>query len=259
MKKIPILSLLILSAFMLYAQDALSIMKTAREKTKIAGMEAISTLIIRDAKGRTRTRKTAMVSKAYPNQIEKRLIKFVEPADVKGMSMLIIDKEYQDDDMWVYIPANRQTRRIVSSEKSKSFMGSEFSNADMAAPNLKDFRFTLLGEEMIMAQNCWKIELRPISEDKEDEYGYIRKITWINQKDNMMIRSEYYDFDDELQKILLVTHYNPIANATNKFIVSKMNIKNIQSKRSSEMIMEKSLYNPNIPEKYFTTSYLEKP
>lgn len=259
MKKHVIISIFLVSALLLSAQDALTLMKTARKRTQIDGMEAISTLIIRDAKGRTRTRKTAMLSKSYPDQIEKRLIRFVEPADVKGMSMLIIDKEYQDDDMWVYIPANHQYRRIVSSEKSKSFMGSEFSNADMTAPNLKDFNYSLLGEELINSQTCWKIELRPISEDKEDEYGYLRKITWINKNDNMMIQSEYYDFNNELQKILSITQYKSIGTTAFKFIVTKMEIKNIQSGRSSDMIMEKSLYNPSIPEKYFTTSFLQKP
>ncbi|MFA6618497.1 MAG: outer membrane lipoprotein-sorting protein [Candidatus Neomarinimicrobiota bacterium] len=259
MKKIIILLTLILSAFSLYAQDALSLMKTARQRTKIDGMEAISTLVIRDAKGRTRTRKTAMVSRSYPNEVEKRLIRFVEPADVKGMSMLIVDNEFEDDDMWIYIPASRQTRRIVSSEKSKSFMGSEFSNADMAAPNLNDFSYTLLGEEKINSEACWKIEIRPISEEKEDEYGYIRKITWINKKDNMMIKSEYYDFDNELEKVLYIKQYDLMDKKRLSFVVIEMTIENLQSGRSSDMTMDKVLHNPDVPERYFTPSYMEQP
>lgn len=259
MKKVIILFILMSSAFSLYAQDALTLVKTARERTKIEGMEAISTLVIRDAKGRTRIRKTAMVSRLYPNGAEKRLIRFVEPADVKGMSMLIVDYEFQDDDMWIYIPANRQTRRIVSNEKSKSFMGSEFSNSDMAAPNLNDFHYKLLGEEKVNSELCWKIEIRPISEEKEDEYGYIRKISWINKKDNMMIKSEYYDFDNELEKVLYITQYDPMDKKGLSFVVTAMNIENIQSGRSSDMTMDKVLHNPEVPERYFTPSFMEQP
>jgi hypothetical protein len=41
--------------------------------------------------------------------------------------------------MWLYMPALRKVRRIVSSEKSKGFMGSEFADADITKPVLIDF------------------------------------------------------------------------------------------------------------------------
>lgn len=259
MKKIHIVFLALTCICLLNAENALSIMQEARNKTKIQGMETISSLIIRDAKQNERIRKTAMVSKSYPYQIEKRMIRFIEPADVKGMSMLIVDNENEDDDIWVYIPANRQSRRIVSSEKSKSFMGSEFSNADMSAPNLQDFEFFLLGKEMIDQHICWKIEMRPISETKEDEYGFLRKISWIDQKDNIIIRSDYYDFDNELHKSLQIFAYREIDVIDHKYIITHMGISNVQNGRSSEMIMDKVMFNPNVPDSYFTITFLEKP
>ncbi len=259
MKKIYILIISLLFAGILSAQNAISIMQTARNKTKISGLMTTSTLIIRDAKQRERIRKTAMASKAYSGDIEKRIIRFIEPADVKGMGMLIVDHNVQDDDMWVYIPANRQSRRIVSSEKSKSFMGSEFSNADMSAPNLNDFHYQLLGDDMINNQACWKIEIRPINTKKEDEYGFLRKITWINKADNMMTKSEYYDFDNELHKTLNVLAYKEMDPINHKFIITNMKINNFQNGRSSDMFMDQVEFSQNIPDKYFTISYLEKP
>ncbi|MCD6446881.1 MAG: outer membrane lipoprotein-sorting protein [Candidatus Marinimicrobia bacterium] len=259
MKKIHILMISLLFAGMLSAQSAFNIMQTAREKTKISGLETISTLIIRDAKQRERIRKTAMASKAYSGEIEKRIIRFIEPADVRGMGMLIIDHDVQDDDMWVYIPANRQSRRIVSSEKSKSFMGSEFSNADMSPPNLHDFHYQLLGDDMINNQACWKIEIRPINTQKEDEYGFLRKITWINKVDNIMMKSEYYDFDNELHKTLNVLAYKEMDPINHKFIITNMKINNFQNGRSSDMLMNQVQLNQQVPDKYFTVAYLERP
>ncbi len=259
MKKLHVIIFCLLYAGLMSAQSALDIMQNSREKTKLSGFETISTLIIRDAKQRERVRKTAMASKAYPGNIEKRIIRFMEPADVKGMGMLIIDKDNIEDDMWVYIPANRQSRRIVSSEKSKSFMGSEFANADMTAPNLQDFNFELLGEEMISNQLCWKIEMRPINASKEDEYGYLRKISWINKSNNIMVKSDYYDFENELYKSLNVLKYHELDPVNHKFIITNMKIDNIRNGRSSDMVMDQVLFNPNVPEKYFTIAYLEKP
>ncbi len=259
MKKINLFIFCILGMQLLSAQTAYDIMQAARDKTKLSGLEAISTLIIRDAKGRERIRKTVMASKSYSEEIEKRIIRFLEPADVKGMGMLIVDYDDQDDDMWVYIPANRQSRRIVSSEKSKSFMGSEFSNADMSAPNLHDFNYRILGEESINGAVCWKIEICPINTSKEDEYGFLRKITWVKKTDNIALKSEYYDFDNELHKVLMILEYKEMDALNHTFIVSNMKIENRQNGRTSDMIMNKVQFNPNVPDTYFTLTYLEKP
>ncbi len=259
MKKITLLVFSLICAGLMFAQSALNIMQNAREKTKLSGLEAITTLTIRDAKQRERIRKTAMASRTYPGNIEKRIIRFMEPADVKGMGMLIIDNDDAEDDMWIYIPANRQSRRIVSNEKSKSFMGSEFSNADMTAPNLKDFNFKLLSEEMINKQLCWKIEMHPINASKEDEYGYLRKISWINKSNNILVRSDYFDFENELFKSLTVLEYRELDPLNHKFIITNMKIDNIRNGRSSDMVMDQVLYNPDVSEKYFSIAYLEKP
>ena len=68
-------------------------------------------------------------------------MRFLSPPDVKGTGLLIFDYEENDDDMWLFMPSLRKTRRIVSSEKAKSFMGSEFSYADITPPALNDFIF----------------------------------------------------------------------------------------------------------------------
>lgn len=259
MKKITVLLLCLMCISALSAQDAINIMQASRNKTKIEGLESISTLIIRDTKDNERTRKTAMISKSYPDEIEKRLIRFIEPADVKGMSMLIVDNEYEDDDIWIYMPANHQSRRIVSSEKSKSFMGSEFSNADMSAPNLNDFEYQLLGEEMIDHTLCWKIGIHPKTQSKEDEYGFLKKISWFNKTDNIIMRSDYYDFDNELHKTLTVLAYREIDPTNRKYIITHMKMNNLQNGRNSEMIMDQVVYNPDVPDKYFTLAYMKKP
>ncbi len=77
-------------------------------------------MIIIDKKGRERVRDTAQITKLYnKGETEKKLIRFLSPADVKGTGFLTFDYEDKDDDMWLYMPALRKVRRIVSSEKIK--------------------------------------------------------------------------------------------------------------------------------------------
>jgi len=237
--------------------EAREIIKKSREVSKITGMEALSTLKIFDSKGRERVRKTSMASRTFDNgRIEKRIIRFLSPAEVKGTGLLIFDNEDESDDMWIFMPALRKTRRIVSSEKSKSFMGSEFSNADMTAPVLDDFSYKILGSENINGVECWKIEKLPLDEDISDETGISREILWVSKKQYISVRSEYYDLDEELWKIRISSDVKEIT--TGKYMASYMKMENIQNGRTSEFTLDQIQYNPEVKEEYFTVGYLEK-
>jgi outer membrane lipoprotein-sorting protein len=239
--------------------EAKEIMAKARETSKLSGLEAVSTLKIYDAKGRERIRQTSMASREFDQgDTEKRIIRFLAPAEVKGTGMLIYDYKDENDDMWIYMPALRKTRRIVSSEKSKSFMGSEFSNADMSAPNLDDFKYSLLRSESVNGSDCWVIESIPLNEDIMDEMGFDRKITWIGKKDFVLRKAEYYNEDDELFKEMKARDVKAIDPDGSKYMATYMEMKNLENGRRSVMTMDKIQYNPDVKEDYFTLNYLEK-
>jgi len=260
------LSLAILITGLLFLQmsspanpEAREIMAQARESSKLKGLEAVSTLKIYDSKGRERIRQTSMASREFDNgATEKRIIRFLAPAEVKGTGMLIFDYKDENDDMWIYMPALRKTRRIISSEKSKSFMGSEFSNADMSAPNLDDFEFSLLRSESSDGCDCWVVESIPLDEDIMDEMGFDRKITWIGKRDFVLRKAEYYNEDDELFKEMMARDVKAIDPAGTKHLALHMEMINKENGRRSVMTMDKIQYSPDVKEEYFTLSYLEK-
>ncbi|MCK5687795.1 outer membrane lipoprotein-sorting protein, partial [Myxococcota bacterium] len=108
---------------------------------RFEGSESIATLTIVNQRGQKRVRKIATVSKLFDDgKTEKRLIRFIAPADIKGTGLLTWDYEDKSDDMWLFMPALRKTRRIVASDKAKSFMGSEFSYSDITPPAIADFK-----------------------------------------------------------------------------------------------------------------------
>jgi len=235
------------------------IMQKSRDASKLEGMEAISTLRIYDAKGRERVRQTSMASKLFESgATEKRIIRFLSPAEVKGTGMLIHDYDERNDDMWIYMPALRKTRRIISNEKSKSFMGSEFSNADMSAPSLEDFDFTVTGSELVQGTDCWIVEVIPMSEDIMDEVGYDRQLAWIGKQDFVFRKAEYYDEDDELFKQMISSNVRQMDTSGKKYIATRMEMSNLQNGRKSVMTIEKIQYNPDVKEEYFTLGYLER-
>jgi predicted exporter len=251
------LLLAFLTAISASAQDARQIIGKSHEVVKVSSFEAVSTLTITDSRGNQRVRQSSMASLSLPDGTEKRIIKFISPAEVSGTGILIFDYPEKSDDMWIYLPALRKTRRIVSREKSKSFMGSEFSNANMTAPGLEDFRYTLLGEEDHLAKPCYKIESVPLTSDLEDTYGYSRSVSWVDKNTYLVQQINYFDFDGELFKTITHKEFKKLEDREGKYMVIHMEAINHQNKRRSEMVMNKVAVTATDPD-YFTVAYLEK-
>jgi outer membrane lipoprotein-sorting protein len=260
MKTIKIMMLCLAFSGTAWAQgnaDPKEIMIKSRDQSKLSGLEAKSTLEINDGKGNQRIRETTMASRVFPDGTEKRTILFLSPADVKGTGILIWDFEGKDDNMWIYMPALRKSRKIVSSEKSKNFMGSEFSNSDLAVGNLEDFTYEMDGTETIDQQLCWKIKVTPLSSKIAADYGISSKTMWIGQKDFMPRKTVFTDSEGKLWKEMMFSGIKLMDIKTGKYFISQMEIRNLKNGRSSKMKMSEMSYNPAIKEEFFTLSYIE--
>ncbi|MBN2528682.1 MAG: outer membrane lipoprotein-sorting protein [Deltaproteobacteria bacterium] len=224
------------------------------------GSEAVMTLTIKNSKGEKRVRKIATVTKLFDKgKTEKRVYRFLSPADVKGTGVLTFDYETKGDDMWIYLPALRKTRRIVTSERAKSFMGSEFSYADMNTPTLSDYKFKVLKDESVDGAKCWKIEVMPKNDKVAEDEGYSKKYVWVAQNEFTIRKAEYFDLDGELLKMLHSKNIELVDKAQKRYRSKYMEMTNKQNGRQSIFEIEKIENVPDTKDSYFTTSYLERP
>ena len=234
--------------------DATGIMVKSRDLTMTGSISSNISLTITEKSGMVRNRTISMVTKSFADGSIKRMIKFIQPPDVKGTSLLIIDNKDIPDEMWIYLPALKKTRRIVSSENGKSFMNSEFSNSDMSSPSLSDFTYKHLqgsGEN-----NEWIIESIPVNSEKADEYGYSRKISYFNSGNWQIKKMEFYDFDNKVYKIIEIK--STLSMEEGKYIIKDMVSKKLITGRSSEIVMDKIVTNAKIDDSVFSLQNLER-
>lgn len=236
------------------SQTGQEISKKSLDAIEVGSMEMISTIHIRDAKGNDRVRQITSASKTF-GDVTKMLIKFIAPSDVKGTAILVFDYKKKNDNMWIYMPALRKVRRIVSSEKGKSFMGSEFTNADMSNPTISDFEYTTLGSETYEGKNCWKIESKCMTEAIQNENGFSKRISFIDKTNYLCYKVEYYDFNGKLHRVQSIENYKKQQNG--KYFAYKMTMENVQTKRKSEMNIDKFQIGSQLPESAFAPTAIE--
>jgi len=119
---------------------------------------------------------------------------FVHPADVKNTGFLTYDYDDpdKDDDQWLYLPALRKTKRIASSDKDGSFMGSDLNYSDMTKTDLEDYDFTLKKEIDVKGVKTWAIESVPRTKEVIDETGYKKALLFVRQDNYVVIRAAKY-------------------------------------------------------------------
>jgi len=216
--------------------DASVILDRSRELTMIDALEATITLTITDKNGSSRIRTNSMVTKKYSDGTEKRLIRFVSPAEVQGTSILIHDYKDKQDDMWIYLPALKRVRRIVTTEKGKSFMGSEFTNADISSPPASDFVNRHLDGSGKL--NHYIIESVPAAATIASEYGFARKVSIFDKASLHLSKMEFYDKGGVLFKTIEVTETETLGS-DGRYLVKSMKAVNHLTGRSSSMSMDR--------------------
>jgi hypothetical protein len=256
MKKRTILLGLLLPLLQAAAQqpDAALIMSNSRDLSITGSLNANVVLTITEKGGSTRSRTISMMTKSYTDGLEKRLIRFLEPADVRGTAMLVFDNKNSSDEMWIYLPALKKTRRIVTSEKGKSFMSSEFSNADMSSPAISDFTHRHM--ENSGNENQWIIESTPVNEDRADEYGYSRKVNYVSMDKNQVQKMEFYNFDNEIFKVVEIKSFFPLSDG--KYMVRNMVANNLNTNRKSEILFSNISEGVKVEDSNFTIQNLER-
>jgi len=234
--------------------DAGQIMSKSRDLSVISSLNATVNLSITEKNGAIRNRTISMTTKSFPDGLEKRFIRFIEPADVRGTSMLVFDNKNQADEMWIYLPALKKTRRIVSSEKGKSFMSSEFTNADMSSPALSDFENRHLANSG--SGNQWIIESIPKSEEIADQYGYSRKVSYIDKDKFQVQKMEFYNFDNELFKTIEIKSVYPFQDG--KYMIKNMVASNQITDRKSEIMFTAINEKVKVEDSFFSLQNLER-
>lgn len=150
-------------------------------------------MVLIDKGGKRRERKIRAFGKDK-GQDTLRLMFFIDPADVEDTAFLTYDyyQSEKDDDQWMYLPALRKTKRIATSDKSGSFMGSDFTYSDMTKWELEEYDYTLLKEVKVRDTEAWLIQAIPRKKEVVDRTGYTKSVLYVRKDDPMVIRAVHW-------------------------------------------------------------------
>ncbi|OGJ90970.1 MAG: hypothetical protein A2268_10030 [Candidatus Raymondbacteria bacterium RifOxyA12_full_50_37] len=231
-----------------FALTALEIMEKVDTKAEPKDVRSDMTMTLIDKNGGERKRTIRMIRQGS----EKQIMWFLEPADVRGTSFLKVEQKGDFDDMRLYLPAFKKVRRISSSAKSESFMGSDFTYEDMTKRKIEEYDYTQLSDSTIDGKVCFAVESKVKSGIKTD---YRRIVSFIWKDEFIILYEKLYDKRDQLLKIRTVGDFEKIKNYQ---IMKLIRIDNVQKNHVTILTLANITVDGNVDPGLFHERNLQK-
>jgi len=172
------------------------------------------------------------------------------PAKEKGSVFLKRKKE-----AWNYLPTIERIIKLPPSMMTQNWMGTDFTNDDLIKQSsmVVDYTHKIIGTEIIENLTCWKLELIP---NEESSVVWGKLIVWIDKKNYMQLKTEFYDEDLEIVNRMVGSKLNEYNG---KKLPSKLEFYPLDDK-GNKTVIEYDVWNfdVSIPENYFSTQYVSR-
>src|SRR5260221_1365115 len=157
--------------------SASDIAQKSYDSSKVADSTSDATFKLVNSGGQERIRETTGGTKLIKGTTDNmRITTFMSPSDVKGTKTLLIEHAGKDDDIWIYLPALKKVRRLVSNNMKDSFVGTDFSYGDVIGHRPSDWNHKIVRSESLDGRDCFVHQSRPKTPEVADNSGYSKRV-----------------------------------------------------------------------------------
>lgn len=226
-------------------RDATAIVRDAVNHWRGVSSESVMTMIIHRPDW-----ERSMTMRALTKGDKKSLVRVIEPTKDRGNGTLT-----DDNNMWSYSPKVNRVIKIPSSMMGQSWMGSDFSNKDVARADdiIDEYDHSIIGVEEAEGITIYEIESIP-HEDAAVVWG--KEVLKIRD-DFVVVSHSFFDQDGKLVKRLESLE---IGNMGGRVVAVRQRMAKIeQAEEWTELRLESVAYDVDLKDSVFTLSNLRNP
>jgi hypothetical protein len=217
----------------------------------LGGAEVNAKAVVTEKSGKSRSLVFDAKSRRYAPPLGKSLITFQAPADVAGMKFLQIQNADSDDERFLYTPDQKRSRRIAGSNRSESFMGTDFSYADLDGRDLRQSSSVLKSDEMLGKFDCYHVAVTP----KNSDAVYAKIELWVRKDNYVPLKWVMFDKKAQPVKTLIAKE---IQRHGGRWFITGSRMTDNSTGRSTELMLEKIDRREDIPLDNFSVRAIEK-
>jgi hypothetical protein len=209
--------------------------------------KAVYDMVLEDKGGDRRVRKMIVYTKDY-GKLVKSVTRFTSPADIAGTGFLNWDNSKGEDDQFLYLPALKRVRRVVSTQKHLRFVNTDFTNEDMERREVERDEHHLIGAGEYNTLKCYVIKSK---KHTRSQYGYFK--SWIAEDLDLAVKVEFYD---KKLRHIKTFEAQALKKIDNIWTISQSIMVDHRRKHKTMMTLKNITYNGGLPDNYFTKNFL---
>lgn len=165
-----------------------------------------------DRVGGERVSRAKVLAKKLDDGLRRLRLRFVRPIDLRGSALLIIETGADANDMFLYTPELRKTKRVTADAASGSLFGTDFSYEDferwqgLNRPGRTERR----PDAVVAERPCHVLETLPAA-DSSSAYESI--VSYVDRETCVVLRSESFEAGGRLRKVLTVDPSSVVTEA----------------------------------------------
>lgn len=216
-------------------------------------------MTITDNQGRVRNRQMTILRKDMPETDalennayrgkQKFYVYFTRPADVNKMGFLVWKNLDADDERWLYLPALDLVKRIASSDKRTSFVGSDFYYEDVSGRDIDEDTHELIET----GDNYYVIKNTPKNRSSVEFDHYTMHI---HKESFIPVQIEYFDAKGERYRVAKALQVDTIQGHPT---VTKASMEDLRTGNKTLMEYSAVQYDIGLPDDIFSERYLRNP
>lgn len=211
--------------------------------------------------GRNRVeQRVAIVHKHSDSERRATRITFLQPKKSRNISFLshAFNGSAGTDKRWMFLPAARKTRQLPTSQRGKSFLGTDFSYEDMQSElkfNLTDWQFSYGGSVIEEGQRRHRLIGTPINPRVARELGYGGFEALVDEKTWMPMS---IDFVDLKQRPLKTIEVQSVELVDDIWTAQNIVATNHQTRHTTEFRFRDINYDYDLNESLFESQTLAR-
>lgn len=232
------------------AQDARQIVQEVQKRSNVQSQRYEGLLQVFNAKGKVSDKRWTL-ERLGSYGSSKMILRFTVPAEVKGVALLVVNHTDRASDQWMWTPSIERDRRIALQDRSQRFFGTDFSFEDLEERDVDQFDYSILGEETIDGEACWKIQSVP-KQAKSSQYT--RSIVWVRKATYTFARLDNYNKDQVVRRL----EYADMAQVQGIWTARRLEMTDLRTTSRTRLTLEQLQYNVPMKDEDFTLQALRR-
>lgn len=247
-----IIIVLVISSFYANAQEMTGDMLAKKVFDRDRGKDSVSVaqMVLISKTGNKNIREFS-IKRLAEGDLERQIIRFTAPADIDGTGFLTIEKTGWETEQFLYLPALRRTRRIVTSQKSSRFVNSDFTYEDMERHPVDDYTYKIVGSQKVGQLDCYALEIYP---KKETISQYGRTLSLVEKQSLVPVFVQYFDKNGDHIKTYEVLKLSQIQGIWTESTVS---MEDLEKGHKTYIKLENITYNTGLEKEAISIKSLE--